>query len=225
MATAHRSAPARRPVGRPSGPTEQGATSRQRILDAAATVFARVGYDRARMADVVEASGMTKGSVYFHFENKEALAVAVLTEKHAQWLDRVQMRLASAPAGRGRLKELLPAMLELHRDDPDAWVISRLTQNLAEMAETRALAAELTRSWIDTVANIIRDGQYSNDMDVTVDPELLATVLVGAFDGLKTTVEMVSDDRHAADAQLEAGGALLLTMMRSVVPNGRALED
>ena len=116
-------------------------------------------------------------------------------------------------------------MLELHRADPDAWVISRLTQNLAEMPETRTLATELTRGWIDTVANIIRDGQYSNDMDVTVDPELLATVLVGAFDGLKTTVEMVSDDRHAADARLEAGGALLLTMMRSVVPNRRALED
>ncbi len=224
MATPPRSAPARRSVGRPAGPTEQGATSRQRILDAAATVFAHVGYDRARMADVVEASGMTKGSVYFHFENKEALAVAVLTEKHAQWLDRVQTRLASVPAGRGRLEALLPAMLELHRADPDAWVISRLTQNLAEMPETRTLATELTRSWIDTVANIIRDGQNS-DMDVTVDPELLATVLVGAFDGLKTTVEMASDDRHAADAQLEAGGALLLTMMRSVVPNRRALAD
>ncbi len=224
MATPPRSAPARRPVGRPAGPTERGATSRQRILDAAATVFAQLGYDRARMADVVETSGMTKGSVYFHFENKEALAVAVLTEKHAQWLDRVQARLASVPAGRGRLEELLPAMLELHRADPDAWVISRLTQNLAEMPETRTLATELTRSWIDTVATIIRDGQYS-DMDATVDPELLATVLVGAFDGLKTTVEMASDDRHAADAQLEAGGALLLTMMRSVVPNPRALAD
>ena len=53
MASAIRnSAPARR-VGRPPGPTAHGAASRDRILDAAAGVFARLGYDRARMADVV----------------------------------------------------------------------------------------------------------------------------------------------------------------------------
>ncbi|WP_280240286.1 TetR/AcrR family transcriptional regulator [Nocardia abscessus] len=217
MASPHRSTPARRRVGRPSGPTEHGAASRERILDAAATVFAQLGYDRARMADVVETSGMTKGSVYFHFENKEALAVAVLTEKHAQWLARVQARLAAATPGSGRLEALLPAMLELHRDDPDAWVISRLTQNLAEVPATRALATELTRRWIDTVAGLIRDGQNVGGVAGGVDPELLATVLVGAFDGLKNTIETISEDPDTADTRLAAGGTLLLTMMRSVL--------
>ncbi|MGV9823560.1 TetR family transcriptional regulator [Nocardia xishanensis] len=216
MASPHRSTPARRRVGRPSGPTEHGAASRERILDAAAAVFAQVGYDRARMADVIEASGMTKGSVYFHFESKEALAVAVLTEKHAQWLERVQARLATAPPGLQRMEALLPAMLDLHRDDPDAWVISRLAQNLAEVPATRALATELTRRWIDRVADLIRDAQHIGEVSDGVDPELLATVLVGAFDGLKTTIETVSDDPHAADRQLEACGALLLAMMQSV---------
>ncbi|WP_431949685.1 TetR family transcriptional regulator [Nocardia lijiangensis] len=216
MASPHRSTPARRRVGRPSGPTEHGAASRERILDAAAAVFAQVGYDRARMADVVEASGMTKGSVYFHFESKEALAVAVLTEKHAQWLDRVQARLATAPPGLQRMEALLPAMLDLHRDDPDAWVISRLAHNLAEVPATRILATELARRWIDRVADLIRDAQHIGEVSDEVDPQLLATVLVGAFDGLKTTIETVSDDPRAADQQLEAGGALLLTMMQSV---------
>ncbi|WP_082392807.1 TetR/AcrR family transcriptional regulator [Nocardia arizonensis] len=217
MASPHRSTRAQRRVGRPSGPTEHGAASRERILDAAATVFAQLGYDRARMADVVETSGMTKGSVYFHFENKEALAVAVLTEKHAQWLDRVQARLTIEPAGNARLEALLPAMLELHRDDPDAWVISRLTQNLAEVPATRALATELTRRWIDTVADLIRDSRRHGGVSVGVDPDLLATVVVGAFDGLKTTIETISEDPRTAASQLEAGGTLLLTMMRSVV--------
>ncbi|WP_433684575.1 TetR family transcriptional regulator [Nocardia sp. CA-119907] len=217
MASPHRSTPAQRRVGRPPGPTEHGAASRERILDAAAAVFAQVGYDRARMADVVEASRMTKGSVYFHFESKEALAVAVLTEKHAQWLDRVQARLATTPPGLRRLEALLPAMLDLHRDDPDAWVISRLAQNLAEVPATRTLAMELTRRWIDGVADLIRDAQHIGEVSGEVDPDVLATVLVGSFDGLKTTIETVSDDPRTADQRLEAGGALLLAMMQSVV--------
>ncbi|MFI6361463.1 TetR family transcriptional regulator C-terminal domain-containing protein [Nocardia sp. NPDC050630] len=160
---------------------------------------------------------MTKGSVYFHFESKEALAVAVLTEKHAQWLDRVETRLVTTPPGLRRLEALLPAMLDLDRDDPDAWVISRLAQNLAEVPATRALATELTRRWIDRVADLIRDAQRIGEVSGGVDPELLATVLVGAFDGLETTVETVSEDNRTADQRLAAGGALLLAMMQSAV--------
>lgn len=149
-------------------------------------MFARLGYDRARMADVVMESGLTKGSVYFHFESKEALAIAVLSAKHAQWLDLVRTRLATTPEGVDRLEALLPTMLDLHRDDPDAWVIARLIQDLADVPETRPLAAQLTRTWIDDVADLIRGAQRAADAAVGIDPTLLATVLVGAFDGLKT---------------------------------------
>jgi AcrR family transcriptional regulator len=211
-----KSAPARR-VGRPPGPTAHGAASRDRILDAAATVFARLGYDRARMADIVSQSGLTRGSVYFHFESKEALAIAVLSAKHAQWLNLVRTRLAATPQG-ARLDALLPTMLELHRDDPDAWVMSRLIQNMADVPETRPLTAQLMRTWIDLVADLIRDTQRATaDTAVEIDPTLLATILVGAFDGMKNTVSILNADTGEANAQLAAGGRVLLVMLRSLL--------
>jgi AcrR family transcriptional regulator len=216
MTRASSSPAASRRVGRPPGPTRHGAASRARILDAAAAVFARMGYDKARMDDVVEASGMTKGSVYFHFTNKEALAVAVLTEKHAQWLDQVHTRLAAQPPGPERLDALLPAMLGLHRDDPYAWAVARLTQNLAELPTTRSLAAELTRRWIDDVAALVRDA-LPDDASLTPDPVEVATFLVGAFDGLKAVVQVLTDDPDEADRQLESGGELIMTMLRAVI--------
>lgn len=217
MASANsNSAPTRR-VGRPPGPTAHGAASRDRILDAAAGVFARLGYDRARMADVVAESGLTKGSVYFHFKSKEALAIAVLSTKHTQWLDRVRTRLAAAPEGTDRLEALLPAMLDLHRDDPDAWAIARLIQDTAATPETRPMAAELTRTWIDDVASLVRDAQKAGGRTAGLDPVLLATVLVGAFDGLKNTVDILSADAEEANAQLRASGQVLLMMLRAVL--------
>lgn len=201
-----------RRVGRPSGPTEHGAASRARILDAAATVFARLGYDRARMADVVEASGMTKGAVYFHFEGKEALAVAVLTERHARWIAGVRAHLAAHPPGIERLRALLPAMLELHRDDPYAWAVPRLAQSLAELPSTRAIASELSQRWVDEVADVVRDALPS-EPGTGLDPELVATVLVGSFDGLKATVQVLHDDPAAAARHLESAGGLLIRML------------
>ncbi len=203
-----------RRVGRPVGPTAQGAASRDAIVDAAAGVFARLGYDGARMADIVVASGLSKGSVYFHFDSKEALAVAVLEARHDRWIADVERLLEQAPDGAARLRGLLPAMLALHRDDPDAWVISRLTQNLAAVASTRELAAALTRRWIDLVAGLVREAGFRDDRGDGVDSEAVATMLVGSFDGLKITVDVVSAGDHAAaDRMLDDGGRLLERML------------
>ncbi|HEY1133712.1 MAG TPA: TetR/AcrR family transcriptional regulator [Nocardioides sp.] len=205
-----------RRVGRPAGGTEHGAASRARIIAAAAGVFVRLGYDKARMADVVEASGLTKGSVYFHFESKEALAVAVLSERHAHWLDRVRTRLATAAPGVGRLEALLRAMLDLHAEDPDAWVISRLAHNLAEQPSTRELATELTRRWIDEVAAVVREAQAPAGAG-TVDATALATLMVAGFDGLKYTIPMLTADTDAAEVMLADQGALLLLLVRAAL--------
>lgn len=212
-----RTAPRR--VGRPPGPTAQGAASRDAIVDAAAGVFARLGYDRARMADIIEASGLSKGSVYFHFDSKEALAVAVLEERHDRWTADIEQKLADAAPGELRIRRLLPAMLSLHQEDPDAWVISRLTQSLAEVESTRDIAATMTRRWIDLVADLIReaterDEAAREDGTARADAVAMATVLVGAFDGVKATANVASaGDASAARRLLADGGALLEQML------------
>ncbi|HXH82124.1 MAG TPA: helix-turn-helix domain-containing protein, partial [Candidatus Tectomicrobia bacterium] len=45
--------------------------TRERILEAALDVFARKGYHRASVADIVRASRTSKGAVYHHFPTKE----------------------------------------------------------------------------------------------------------------------------------------------------------
>lgn len=206
--------PPGRRVGRPAGPTSKGAASRDAIIDAASSVFARLGYEGARMADIVAASGLSKGSVYFHFDGKEALAVAVLEARHDRWIADVLRVLERTPSGASRLRGLLPAMLALHRDDPDAWVTSRLTQNLAEVASTRHLAAAVTRRWIDLVATVIREAVPVGGTASTDDVETVATVLVGSFDGLKMTVDVLTaGDRVAAERMLTEGGRVLERML------------
>jgi AcrR family transcriptional regulator len=54
--------------------------TRERILAAALEVFARKGYHRALVDDIVRASGTSKGAVYHHFPTKEALFLALVDE-------------------------------------------------------------------------------------------------------------------------------------------------
>lgn len=157
------------------------------------------------MADIVDASGLSKGSVYFHFDSKETLAVAVLAARHEKWVTDVQRALDPIEPGEAQLRALLPAVLALHDGDPDAWVISRLTWALADQDDTRAVSASLTRRWIEVTAEIVREA--ARERGAALDPVAVATVIVAGFDGLKTTAAVLhSDDPDAAhDALVEAG--------------------
>ena len=53
-------------------------TRRRQILDAAEKVFAERGIDKARMDDIVQEAGLSKGALYWYFKSKDALIRALL---------------------------------------------------------------------------------------------------------------------------------------------------
>jgi AcrR family transcriptional regulator len=67
-------------------------STRDRILDAALEVFAGKGYHRAIVDDIVRASGTSKGAVYHHFPNKEAVFLALVDD----FAERLALAVAAA---------------------------------------------------------------------------------------------------------------------------------
>lgn len=67
--------------------------TRQKLLDAAAQVFAEVGLDAASVEAICERAGFTRGAFYSNFDSKEELMLA-LTERIAeQKIDQVSSRI------------------------------------------------------------------------------------------------------------------------------------
>lgn len=73
----------------------KAARTKQLIIEQAAPIFNTKGIAATAMSDIMEATGLAKGSLYVHFENKEELCNAVvdytmhcLSEKVKQQLDR-----------------------------------------------------------------------------------------------------------------------------------------
>jgi AcrR family transcriptional regulator len=51
---------------------------KNQILDAAMETFAEVGFHKARMSDIAESSGLSKGSLYWYFESKDSIILHLL---------------------------------------------------------------------------------------------------------------------------------------------------
>jgi AcrR family transcriptional regulator len=64
-----------------------GVESRRKIVDAAAALMAERGFAGTSIAAVSQRSGLPSGSIYWHFDSKEALLGAVVEEGARRWFD------------------------------------------------------------------------------------------------------------------------------------------
>ncbi|MGW7534341.1 TetR/AcrR family transcriptional regulator [Amycolatopsis sp. NPDC054798] len=115
----------------------RGELTRQRILAAAAQVFAELGYAAGTTNRIAERARVSIGSLYQYYPNKDAILVA-LTSRHlaaGEETLRRQRETAGPPETLdGALRELVHAAIQNHRDDP---------QLLRVMAEQAPRSAEL----------------------------------------------------------------------------------
>ena len=87
-------------------------STRERILDAAMELFSAKGFHDTKLDEIVAQASASKGSIYFHFPNKEKLFIALVD----QFADLIERRAKEAIAGEAdsikRVQAALEAVLE-----------------------------------------------------------------------------------------------------------------
>jgi AcrR family transcriptional regulator len=116
MAT--RAQPRRRRVDRRTrGARAEGRDARAALIEAAATVFARRGFQEASVDEVAEEAGFSKGAVYWHFEGKDELFLALHEERVERRQREMIELLESAPGDQDVSPEMSRRFMELlHRE-------------------------------------------------------------------------------------------------------------
>lgn len=74
---------------------EEAAETRTNVLMAALDLFAEKGYSRTTLVNVAKRIGMTRGAVYWHFENKEALLAALIDHVQELKEDAVHSQISN----------------------------------------------------------------------------------------------------------------------------------
>ena len=208
------------------GRTEKGESTKRELLAVAAEVFARHGYAGTRMDDVIAASGMTKGAIYFHFGSKEELARAVVSEAEERWLALGRETVARHADPLEQFRSAGALLVDLMTG---SWNVVRLASEIRRLTGTDTAGRSdqgPMAGWVALVAEVIEAGQLAGTFDPRWSKTDGALLLVAAFDGLKT-VSDVSDDSDGAEfrrlaVQLLHAAEELLTSAPPPEPVGAA---
>ncbi|WP_035791765.1 ScbR family autoregulator-binding transcription factor [Kitasatospora mediocidica] len=185
------------PGSAPKSPTLRGPEPRQdravrtraQVLEAAAVLFAERGFRGTNVQDVAAQVSMTKGAVYFHFPNKDSLAVGVVEEHYARWpvlLDRIRTKNLAPLA---TVEELFDRAARAFRDDPVIQAGARLQ---IERDYIDAPLPEPYVGWTERVATLLHDARAAGELRSGVDPDEAAAFLVAAFFGLQHISEVLN---------------------------------
>ena len=196
MTTRHTGQPARRGRGRPRGPgTEGTAATRERIVSAAAELFAERGFHATPMTAVAEASGLSQSGLLHHFPSKEGLLAEVLRARDVRDLATLATGRDRAPRG----WEVWDDMTRLVRLNSDREGLVRLFTSLAgEAVEPdhpgHGWLGEHHRSAVEALAVALREAVADGTADPAVPAESLARQAVALMDGLQVQWLMRPDE-------------------------------
>jgi AcrR family transcriptional regulator len=151
---------------------------RRRLLDAAAEVFARRGYQAARLDEIAYAAGFTKGAVYSNFAGKHAL-LAELIEQHV----RNQFAVSSVEIrARQRPERALEDIAEVYaREIVDEGTWTRLLVEVAQQAghdpDVREVYVGVRRALRDELATRLATACDELGVELVVPAEQVALTL------------------------------------------------
>lgn len=178
---------------------QRAVLTRGRVLIAAAEVFARTGFLAASMNDIVEAAGVTKGAVYFHFPSKEALAVAIVEEQFAQWPPMVAAIIEHSPDALTSVVALTYEVGSRFRDDilTTAGVRLSFERELVNAAMPTPFVG-----WVGILQELFGQARREGQLRSGLVPAATARALVGSFFGIQHVSEMLTN-RNDLETRLD----------------------
>jgi AcrR family transcriptional regulator len=164
---------------------ERGSDARvEELLEAALRVFAQKGYRNARLDDVAEAAGVTKGAIYHYFDTKEALLLRVIEHRQALAFGRAEeaLRHADLPAS-VRIRLLVRKVFSRPgtgtSDQLLALLIRGVTHEVPRVHE-RWLRDGPARLWT-LLGRLVDEGKERGEFRPDADGEVAARILVSGL--------------------------------------------
>lgn len=169
---------------------EEAEKTRRRILASALTLFVKKGYEKTTFTDIAARLKMTKGAVYWHFESKESLLVALVEEMLEKFQRQLDELMPKDELTFMAVADTMVANAERIVEDAKGTAFFMLMKTQIRwgndsMAQTReALLSTNVRgpyhAFIEAVENDIAAKRVRAD----VNPVAVATVAVSVWDGL-----------------------------------------
>jgi TetR/AcrR family transcriptional regulator, transcriptional repressor for nem operon len=167
----------------------------------------RSGFRSADLDAILSKAGVTKGALYHHFDNKEALGYAVVDEViaskvHQKWVQ--PLRNAENPID--VLIRIFQSESQKREDVQRGCYLLNLSQEMSGLDEGfRRRTARIYKDWHDAMAEALRQGQKRRVVRSDINANETATFLIAAWEGYAVLGKNSQDPRMLQSGKRSVG--------------------
>lgn len=162
--------------------------TRRFIIETTAPIFNTKGYEGTSMSDLTEATGLTKGSIYGNFENKEDVALAAFDHNHGIIKKTITDEIARCKTYHDKLMVYANVYHSFSRPSTGfvkggCPILNTATEADDTNPPLRAKAANAIQSWRNGIMNLIKAGISAGEFKSDIDFEQTALSIIALIEG------------------------------------------
>jgi TetR/AcrR family transcriptional regulator, transcriptional repressor for nem operon len=156
------------------------------ILVAAEQLFAKKGYNGTSMNDIVNESGLSKGAIYGHFENKERLFLSLWERQTVIGIEQMRQIFTAEDGVLDKLQKVANVTIAGSIDCPRE-LGKMLLEFMVSASRMSRLEPDLQKRYETIhgfIAEIIEEGIKKGELKEDLDSKTVTSILFATLDGL-----------------------------------------
>ena len=137
---------------------------KNQILDAAMEVITQNGYENSRMDDVVKASNMSKGAIYWYYKSKKDLYLDLVNYWVMRYSDMVSKIMEKDQKASIQLKQILNYFIDEYEKDPEPFKALTEFWSMAQKDDDfHKKVQKVYAAFLEVIESIITNGKNSGE--------------------------------------------------------------
>ncbi|MDN5289262.1 MAG: TetR family transcriptional regulator [Mucilaginibacter sp.] len=190
--------------------------TRQFIVETTAGIFNKKGYAGTSLSDLTEATGLTKGSIYGNFKNKEEVAVAAFEYNTSKVRKQVAQLIKNAPTYHEKLMvyaKVYHSFTTVTFPEGGCPILNTAVDADDTNPVLKEKAAQVILRWKKNIEELINTGIEAGELKVGINTERTALSMIALIEGgimiakvtnTPTSLDMVLKTVHTIITELEA---------------------
>lgn len=160
--------------------------TKQFIIEKTAPIFNAQGFAGTSLTDLTEATGLTKGSIYGNFENKDDVALAAFDYNFGRVNEYIKNKILAVENAIDRLMvypEVYSNFLRIPFLKPGCPILNTSTEADDTHAALREKAAAALHYWKVAIENQVKRGMQRGEIKEDTDPTQVAVIIISMIEG------------------------------------------
>jgi AcrR family transcriptional regulator len=156
------------------------------IVEKTAPIFNAQGYAGTSLTDLTQATGLTKGSIYGNFENKDEVALAAFDYNFAKVNEYIKNKILATENAIERLlvyPQIYSNFLKIPFLKPGCPILNTSTEADDTHPALRKKAADALNFWKASLENQVKRGIEREEIKASTDPTELAVLIMSLVEG------------------------------------------